>query len=406
MGRFLFLMAILVVPFPSSALGDDPAKPAEANGKQDELSPEAQAVAGELKASLPKDSEARAMLDDILNGRELGPGAGWFRLAVSQTRFGWPAAKSTYDANGDGRVTRKEFRGTRADFSRLDRNEDRVLTAADFDWSEHSLTRTPGFQMFFRADKDANGKITADEFQTLFLSLDGGSQGYLSLDDLRDQFQPPTQNPNRAARPRRSDRPSRSTLVLALQKQEIGSLKPGPTLNEPAPDFTLSSLSGEEVTLSKEMGSKPIVLIFGNFTCGPFRSQSGNLEKLYQRYRNRAKFFLVYVREAHPADGWWMNSNERVGIKFPQPQTTDKRRQVAQTCQRHLDLKIPFLVDTIEDSVGSSYSGMPNRLYVIDQHGRIAFKNGRGPFGFHPRELEQALIQLLNQDKATERQAD
>jgi hypothetical protein len=53
------------------------------------------------------------------------------------------------------------------------------------------------------------------------------------------------------------------------------------------------------------------VLIFGNFTCGPFRSQSGNIEKLYQRYKDRARIFLTYVREAHPSDGWWMTSNER-----------------------------------------------------------------------------------------------
>ena len=113
-----------------------------------------------------------------------------------------------------------------------------------------------------------------------------------------------------------------------------------------------SSLDGEQITLSKEIGEKPIVLIFGNFTCGPFRSQSGNIEKLYHRYQDRAKFFLVYVREAHPSDGWWMMSNQRVGI----------------------DLS-----------------------HLIDQNGRIAFKNGRGPFGFHPRQLEQALLLQLNQ---------
>jgi Iodothyronine deiodinase len=138
-------------------------------------------------------------------------------------------------------------------------------------------------------------------------------------------------------------------------------------------------------------------LIFGNFTCGPFRSQSGNIEKLYLRYRDRAKFFLVYVREAHPSDGWWMLSNQRAGINLAQPSDQNGRREVAQKCQAHLDLSIPFLVDTIDDNVGAQYSGMPNRLYLIDQHGKVAFKNGRGPFGFHPRQLEQSLVLLLNE---------
>jgi len=51
----------------------------------------------------------------------------------------------------------------------------------------------------------------------------------------------------------------------------------------------------------------------------------------------------------------------------------------------------------VDDAVGARYSGMPNPLYLIDREGTIAFKNGRGPFGFHPRQLEQNLLLLLNQ---------
>jgi hypothetical protein len=104
---------------------------------------------------------------------------------------------------------------------------------------------------------------------------------------------------------------------------------------------------------------------------------------------------LVYVREAHPSDGWWMLSNQRIGIELPQPTTNDERRNVAQTCRQHLELDIPFVVDSVDDAVGARYSGMPNRLYLIDREGRVAFKSGRGPFGFHPGELEQALVVLL-----------
>ena len=102
----------------------------------------------------------------------------------------------------------------------------------------------------------------------------------------------------------RPDRPSRSTLIVGLARQEIGSLQPGPAVGVKAPDFTLTSLDGTPVTLSAQFGQQPVVLVFGNFTCWPFRSHSGNLEKLYQRYRDRARFFLVYVREANPSDGW------------------------------------------------------------------------------------------------------
>jgi hypothetical protein len=38
---------------------------------------------------------------------------------------------------------------------------------------------------------------------------------------------------------------------------------------------------------------------------------------------------------------------------------------------------------------------MPDRLYVIDSRGRVAYKGGRGPFGYKPSEMEQALVMLL-----------
>jgi hypothetical protein len=38
---------------------------------------------------------------------------------------------------------------------------------------------------------------------------------------------------------------------------------------------------------------------------------------------------------------------------------------------------------------------MPDRLYLIDRTGRVAYKGGRGPFGFKPPELGQAIAMLL-----------
>src|SRR5262245_50693874 len=56
---------------------------------------------------------------------------------------------------------------------------------------------------------------------------------------------------------------------------------------------------------------------------------------------------------------------------------------------------MPMVVDTLDDRVGHAYSGMPDRLYVIDKGGRVAYQGGRGPFGFKAGEMEQALIMLL-----------
>ena len=113
------------------------------------------------------------------------------------------------------------------------------------------------------------------------------------------------------------------------------------------------------------------------------------------RYRDQVEFIAVYLREAHPIDGWKMESNERAGIRVAQPKTLAEKCEAAHLCESALSMGIPILVDDLNDSVGRAYSGFPDRLYLIDRDGRVLHKSGRGPFGFRPRELEQSIVMLL-----------
>ena len=49
----------------------------------------------------------------------------------------------------------------------------------------------------------------------------------------------------------------------------------------------------------------------------------------------------------------------------------------------------------MDDKVGNLYSGMPARAYVIDTDGKVTYQGARGPFGFRPGDMEQALIMTL-----------
>jgi hypothetical protein len=157
------------------------------------------------------------------------------------------------------------------------------------------------------------------------------------------------------------------------------------------------------------IGKKPVVLVFGNFTCGPFRSMYPGVEDVQERFKDEAIFLAIYVREAHPTDGWKMESNARVGVAVAQPRTYTERASVATQCHKLLNPSIPLLVDEINDSTGNAYSGMPARLYVIDREGNVAYKSGRGPFGFKTGEMEQALVMSLldgNSQKSSQAAAD
>jgi alkylhydroperoxidase family enzyme len=90
-----------------------------------------------------------------------------------------------------------------------------------------------------------------------------------------------------------------------------------------------------------------------------------------------------------------MTGNDRVGISILQPKSKAERNAVAGKCCSALEMTMPMVVDDMEDTVGHLYSGMPDRLYVIDRDGRVAYKGGRGPFGFKSGEMEQSLAMLL-----------
>jgi alkylhydroperoxidase family enzyme len=90
-----------------------------------------------------------------------------------------------------------------------------------------------------------------------------------------------------------------------------------------------------------------------------------------------------------------MASNDRAGIVIVQPREAGEREGVARKCCSTLGVTMPMVVDALDDRVGHLYSGMPDRLYVLDADGRVAYKSGRGPFGFKPGEMEQALAMLL-----------
>jgi hypothetical protein len=109
----------------------------------------------------------------------------------------------------------------------------------------------------------------------------------------------------------------------------------------------------------------------------------------------------VYVREAHPIDGWRMASNDKDGVAVAQPTTDAERCDVAGKCCAALHMTIPLVVDRVDDRVAHAYSGVPDRLYLVDIEGKVAYKGGRGPFGFKPGELEQQIAMMLAEQKAT-----
>jgi type I thyroxine 5'-deiodinase len=81
-------------------------------------------------------------------------------------------------------------------------------------------------------------------------------------------------------------------------------------------------------------------------------------------------------------------------VVLASPGSLGERRRVAQTCVRELGLEFPALVDRFDNSTEVAYTGWPDRIYVIDRDGRVAYKSGPGPFGFAPADAAEVLARL------------
>ena len=117
----------------------------------------------------------------------------------------------------------------------------------------------------------------------------------------------------------------------------------------------------------------------------------GPLHDLWERYREKVDFLVVYIREAHPEEGWVVTMNRDEDIRIDDPTTTEERNEVAATCAIQLKIRMPVVVDEIDDAIARAYGALPDRLYLVGAGGRVSFQGGPGPFGFDPTALEAAI---------------
>jgi len=89
-----------------------------------------------------------------------------------------------------------------------------------------------------------------------------------------------------------------------------------------------------------------------------------------------------------------MQSNVKDNVVFASPKSEEERALVAGACVRKLGIQIPAVLDEFGNSTEQAYTGWPDRLYLIDAAGRVAYKSKPGPFGFKPDELKNALARL------------
>ena len=129
------------------------------------------------------------------------------------------------------------------------------------------------------------------------------------------------------------------------------------------------------------------------------------LHELYQQYHEQVQFLSIYIREAHPIDGWWMGRrltkkltqkmSPKASMDHYDPNTIEERRAVAGECESTLQYGIRTYVDEMDDAVNHTYAAWPTRLYLVGLDGRVVYAGGLGPYDFRPAKLKTAIDEYL-----------
>ena len=159
----------------------------------------------------------------------------------------------------------------------------------------------------------------------------------------------------------------------------------GPEPGEMAPDFEGRTLDGKGMRLSDFRGRKNVVLTFGSLTCPMTAGSMEGVNKLFEEYDGiNTRFFLVYVREAHP------------GERIPAHSSLDDKMSAAARLRDEENIEMPIVVDELRGPIHRKYGKLPNATFLIDKSGRIAFR----ALWTRPEVIEEALEELLEVQSA------
>ncbi len=115
------------------------------------------------------------------------------------------------------------------------------------------------------------------------------------------------------------------------------------------------------------------------------------MDEIYNNFKDQVEFFLVYVREAHPSDGWQVDANVEEDIIFRQHQSFEEREEVATAFCSMRHIEIPTLIEEMDNGVDDAYGAAPTRLYLVGTDGKVAYHGGAGPHFFDVEEWGEAI---------------
>ncbi|KYQ88436.1 thyroxine 5'-deiodinase [Tieghemostelium lacteum] len=119
------------------------------------------------------------------------------------------------------------------------------------------------------------------------------------------------------------------------------------------------------------------------------------LQEIYEEFKDRAQFYIVYLKEIHPSDGWYIGGDE-ISLTHKNTTTMEQRQAYVSDMKEYSPfLTIPFLIDLMDDNFNFGYDAVPERLFVLENN-KFQYVGGYGPFDFLPEQLKAFLTKKFS----------
>ncbi len=183
-------------------------------------------------------------------------------------------------------------------------------------------------------------------------------------------------------------RPGSAEARAALEHgfSAVRAADPGIPLGAPAPAIG---------SLDLARPAKPVVLVFGSYTCPKLRYSAADLKRAWTEFHDRVDFRLVYIREAHAEGNWQSTINQKEGVDLPPARSLAEKQANAELCVRKLNLPFPSVVDGMDRAAEQAYDAWPSRVYLVAADGRVTFDSRLGEQDFRPADFESAIRETL-----------
>ena len=230
-------------------------------------------------------------------------------VAQPSGNFTFDRLVERHDRNGDGVVTKDEFKGNA--------------------------------RMFEFVDTDKDGAVTRAEFDAALEKRKNRTRPHGRFESARDRFS-----------------------------------KQGPQPGRTMPDLQVYDLEGKPVALSSLWKDKPALIVTASVTCPISVRSCPTLKELSSVNANYVNTAVLYIREAHPAEGD-AESEKAVGARsHPQPATFAERLELARLFNEKVAPGTPVFVDGIDNAAAKAPDAGPNIGLLVNTDGRIINRQG------------------------------